>query len=241
MENGIRRFLPRTVRLLCYEYGLDDATRDRLVSLAEEAEPPGLWERAGEAVPEGFMRYLGLETEADWIHVWQAEVVPELLQTEGYARGLYPAGRCTGRPDEIEKRIRLRMARQERFDSDDPPRFCCVLGETALRQQIGGADTLRRQLDHLVRMAGHPSVTLQVLPYRAGGHAAVNGSFTRLGADTSPPLQVAYVEHNTGNLYLDGPGDVATYAAIFEIQRTTALSPAQSLAFIHELAEDRPR
>jgi hypothetical protein len=161
-----------------------------------------------------------------------------LLQTEDYARGLHQAGRFTGRPGEIEKRIRLRTARQERFDSDHPPRFCCVLGETALRQRIGGADTMRGQLEHLVRMARHPSITLQVLPYKAGAHAAVNGSFAHLGADTSPPVEVVHVEYNTGSLCLEGPGDAVAYAEIFELQRAADLPPAESPALIQELAEE---
>lgn len=238
MESGDRKFLPRTVKLLCYEYGLTESERDALIDLAKEADQPGLWERWGESVPQWFKRYVGLEAEADWIRVWQTEIIHGLLQTEDYARAMYQAGRVTGQSDEIETHIQLRMARQERFTSDNPPKFWCILGETALRRRIGGAATMRAQLEHLATMASHPSITLQVLPYSAGAHAAQNGSFAYLGFETSPALEVVYVEYNTGSLYLDGPDEVAAYSEIFELQRAAALPPAESLTLIRGLAEE---
>ena len=238
MESGDRKFLPRTVRLLCHEYDLEESERDALIDLAKEADQPGLWERWGESVPQWFKKYVGLEAEADWIRVWQTEIVHGLLQTEDYARGLYQAGRVTGQSEEVEKHIQLRMARQERFSSDNPPKFWCILGETALRRQIGGQGTMRGQLEHLVAMASHPSITLQVLPYSGGAHAALNGSFAHLGFETTPPLEVVYVEYNTGSLYLDGLDEVAAYSEIFELQRASALPPAESLALIRGLAEE---
>lgn len=240
MESGERKFLARTVRLLCQEYALDESERDALIDLAKEADQPGLWERWGESVPGWFKKYVGLEAEANWIRIWQTEVVHGLLQTEDYARGLYQASRVARQPDEIETHIQLRMARQKRFASDNPPELRCILGETALRQKIGGPTTMRGQLEHLITMAGHPSITLQVLPHSAGAHAALNGSFAHLGFETTPaPLEIVYVEYNTGSLYLDEPDEVAAYSQTFELQQAAALPPAESLDLIRKLAEEQ--
>jgi Domain of unknown function (DUF5753) len=127
----------------------------------------GWWQAYGSAaVPEWFQAYVGLEAEASSIREYGAELMPGLLQTADYYRAFARATPAVGNDDEIERKIAVRMTRQERLRNDEPPTLWAVLNEAVIRRVVGGAETMRAQLRHVAEMAELPHVSVQVLPFR---------------------------------------------------------------------------
>lgn len=149
--------------------------------------------------------YVGLEAEALSLRNYESELVHGLFQTEDYARAVYQAARLTDSSEEIERRVALRMARQEIITrSEDPLQFWIVLNEASVRRIVGGGAIMRNQLRRLTDMAALPNVTLQVLPYGVGAHAAMLGPFAILSFSDHGGDDVTYLEYATGSLYLKG-------------------------------------
>lgn len=118
-----------------------------------------------------------MEDVALRVRTWQISVVPGLFQTADYARALAVSGGVWEDPDDIERIVAVRMKRQARLMDDNPLKVHAVIWEPALRQVVGGAEVMREQLSHLYDVAKLPSVHVQVLPFRAGGHPCIGGSF----------------------------------------------------------------
>ena len=131
-------------------------------------------------MPSWFQFYVGLESEASTIHQYSAELVPGLLQTPGYYQAFL--GTAPGDPRITGKEVEIRMARQERLNGDDdPPEYWAVLNEAVIRRNVGGSTVMRAQLGHLADLSGLPNVTIQVLPFSAGVHPAMDGELQHPG------------------------------------------------------------
>ena len=213
MELGRVGFKERDVRDLLTLYGVhDDHERAALLARVREANAPGWWKSYSDVTPNWFQRYLGLEATASLIRAYEVQFVPGLLQTERYARAVVPLGPGVVHQDEIDRRVRLRMARQQVLTRPDPPRLWAVVDEAALRRPVGGPQVMRDQLEALIgAVTKMPNVRLQVLPLAAGGHAAVGGSFTILRFPHQELADLVYLEQLTSALYLDNPDDVDFY------------------------------
>ena len=226
---------PRDVRDLLELYGVAGSQRDELVQMAREAREKGWWFKYRDHHADQ-ASYVGLEVAADSIRIYKALAVPGLLQTPEYAqaviRALYPGDS----PGELGRRLELRMARQPILAEADPPGLWAILDEAALHRTIGGPEVLRQQLHHLVAQAQLPNVTLQVLPYVAGAHAALDGSFDILGFDEPGDPDVVHIETFTSQFYLERPEEVRWYALIFDLLRASALAPDDSIEFIAQAA-----
>jgi len=189
--------------------------REALLNLAREANTPGWWQGYSDILPHWVEPYFGLEAAASFIREYELQFVPGLLQIEDYARAVIRLGTLTSE-DEIDRRAKARMSRQEILNRDDPPKLWAVLDEGALRRVIGGPTVMRAQLVHLIDMCDHPAVTLQMLPFSAGAHRAMGGPFTILRY-TEPDLRdVVYIEQLTSALYLDKPTEVDSYLEVIE-------------------------
>jgi transcriptional regulator with XRE-family HTH domain len=204
----------RDVADLLALYGLTDLQdRDSLLDLAQQASSPGWWHTFRDVMPAWLGPYVGLEETAPVIRAYEVQFVHGLLQTPDYARaviGLRHSG------TELDRRIALRMRRQQILTRPDPPRLWVVQDEAALRRPIGDPAVMRAQLEHLIQMTSHPNVVLQIHPFDAGGHAAAGGPFALLRfADPDLPDQV-YVESLGGALYLDKRSEVDAYAAAMD-------------------------
>lgn len=217
MELGRVRFRPRDIADLLALYGITDAAeRQSLLSLAETANDPGWWHRYSDLLPSWFEVYIGLEEAASAIRTYEVQFVPGLLQTEAYARGATLLGHPDALPQEIERRVALRMRRQALLTADDSPRFWAVIDETALRRPLGGVPVMREQIRHLIEITDLPNVTVQVVPFWCGGHAAAGGSFTLLRFAEPDLPDVVYLEQLTSALYLDKREDIDDYTAVME-------------------------
>jgi Domain of unknown function (DUF5753) len=235
MEHGRVGFKARDVSDLLTLYGVTDGEeRAALLNLAREANTPGWWHGYSDVLTPWLEPYVGLEAAASVLRTYEVQFVPGLLQTEEYARALIRLGAAASE-DEIDRRAELRVSRQEVLGGPDPPQLWAVVDEGALRRPVGDRDVARGQLAHLVEMAGHPAVTLQILPFTAGPHAAMGGPFTILRFAEPDMHDVVYIEQLTSALYLDKPSEVDSYLEVMEqlcLQAETADNTVEILGQI---------
>jgi transcriptional regulator with XRE-family HTH domain len=239
IENARVSVLPRDARKLLEIYGVAEGQeRDLLLSLARESRARGWWQQYGEAVPEWFATYVGLEAEATTISVYQAEIVPGLLQTERYAAALHRAELMNATEEEIGQHVAVRMERQALLRQPDAPQFWIVLNEAVIRRIVGERAVMHEQLLRLAEAASAPNITLQILPFSAGAHASMDSAFWILSFDPPTDSEVVYFEHPTCSLYLEKPGEVARYKLVYEHLRAASLSLDESRRLIARSAED---
>lgn len=239
MELGRVGFKERDVADLLTLYGLDDEEeRTRLLALARDANNPGWWHRFGDVLPNWFQSYLGLEAAAALIRTYEVQFVPGLLQTKEYARAVVLLGHGRAKADEIDRRVELRMARQQVLTRPDAPKLWVVVDEAALRRPIGGIDIMRGQVDALLEANTLPNVRLQVIPFNAGGHAAAGGAFTILRFPDQDLPDVVYIEQLTSALYLDKRDDVDLYAEAMERLCVEARPPTDTSKILEEIRRD---
>lgn len=233
MELGRVGFKERDVADLLTLYGItDDQERKAFLGMARRANAPGWWHRYSDLLPNWFEMYLGLEQASSVIRPYQPQLVPGLLQTEEVARAVIQLGdpsRSTS-DDDIERRIALRMARQQVLTQPEGPRLWAVIDEAAL-WRINGRSATRAQLQHLIEMAELPNVTIQVIPIYSGAHVAVGGPFTILRFSEPDLPDIVYLEQLTSALYLDKFQDVHHYMLVMDRLCVQAKPPAETTRF----------
>lgn len=238
LENGQVGFKERDLVDLLEFYGVTDAVEvASLITLAREANQPGWWQHYGDVLASWFRAYVDLESAASLIRAYEGQLVPGLLQTEDYVRSVI-RGALEDTPEEIERRVALRMARQTLLEQPDAPRLWVVLDEAALRRPVGGSKVMRAQLERLIQATTMPNVTLQVIRMRGGAHPAMVGAFSVLRfADEELP-DVVYVEHLTNALYLDRREDVEQYLHVMEAISVRGEAPSRTAAILDELLRE---
>jgi len=226
MELGRVSFKERDVTDLLEYYGVTDvAEREKLVQLTREANATPWYQKFQDVVPDWFHVFVGLEEAAQLIRVYEVQFVPGLLQTEEYARAIIMQGAPGVDPDEVERRVALRMGRQELLTRENPPRYWVIMDEAALRRPMGGRDVHFKQIERLIDLVSEPNITLQVMPFRYGGHAADGGAFTIMRFPETDLPDVVYMEYLTGAHYIDKPEEVERYAAVMERLSVAGTSP----------------
>ncbi|MGW4155608.1 helix-turn-helix domain-containing protein [Micromonospora chersina] len=217
MELGRVGFKERDVADLLTLYGVTAPDeRAALLTLARDANSPGWWHRYGDVLPGWFQSYLGLEAAAALIRTYEVQFVPGLLQTPAYARAVILLGHRGAPPAEVERRVSLRMERQELLRRSDPPQLWAVVDEAALRRPVGGREVMRGQLDALIEASAAPHVRLQIVPFDAGGHAAAGGAFSILRFGDQDLPDIVYIEQLTSAVYLDRRDDLDHYAGAMD-------------------------
>jgi len=243
IETGHTSATPRDVKAMLDVYGIIGDESDELVQIAREARQKGWWHPYS-AVLVG--AYVGLEAAARSIRAYEPQVIPGLLQSEEYAVAMIRAARLSDTPLEIDRRVHVRMARQSLLIQDNPIDLWVVLDEAVLSRPVGGDEVMLDQLQRLVEAAQLPNVTLQVLPFAAGAHAGMDGTFAILDFPEAEDPDVVYTENATGGLFLEKNDELKKYSSIFDTIRATALTPEESIEMIAKLVEEplwklRPR
>ncbi|MDQ1038407.1 transcriptional regulator with XRE-family HTH domain [Streptomyces sp. V3I8] len=225
------------VDALCREYSVSDEERLALVDLAKDAKIQGWWRSLADPIPESMNLMLTLEDEVAREDHYACMYVPGLLQTRAYAEAVHRASemRCTER--EVQHMVDIRMKRQELLQRAEPPHIWCVIDEAAIRRSVGGQTVMREQLRHLLATTELPHVTIQVLPFSTGAHAAAVGSFVVLGGQT-PELDVVYVDTLGGGLFMEKPKELERYRLAFQYLRAQALDLEASMALIQRMSEE---
>ncbi|WP_214403387.1 helix-turn-helix domain-containing protein [Pseudonocardia lacus] len=235
MELGRVAFKERDVADLLTMYGVSDAAeRDVFLDMVKHANQPGWWRRYNDVMPNWFQDFVGLEESASLIQAFELQFVPGLLQIEEYALAVATRGRPEYVPDEVRKRIALRMERQKILTGVRPPSLWVVLDESVLHRPIGGRQVHRAQLEHLLEMAQRPNVTVQVVPNQLSGYAAEH-PFTILRFAEAELPHVVYVEHMSGALYLDGLAEIEVYSRAMDRLMVDAETPDRSRQILAKL------
>ncbi len=233
MELGRVGFKTRDVEDLLTLYGVvDNAERRALLEMVREANTPGWWHKYSAELPHWFTTYVGLEEAASVIRTYEVQFVPGLLQTSAYARAVFQLGNPDLSADKIERRVHMRMQRQERFTQKDGPRLWAVIDEATLKRTIGGREVMAEQLRHLLEVAALPNITIQVMPFKYGMHAAEGGAFSILRFPESDLSDVVYVEQLWGALYLDKREDIDPYLTAMEQLCVESTTPGGTVELI---------
>ncbi|WP_405736508.1 helix-turn-helix domain-containing protein [Streptomyces sp. NBC_00028] len=225
------------VDALCREYGATEAERTSVVGLAKDAKQQGWWGSFADSLPESMNLLLTLEDEAIAENHFACVYVPGLLQTRAYSTALQRANEVPLDQAEIERLVDIRMKRQEVLTRPKPPRLWAILDESVIRRVVGSAEIMREQLGRLLDANESPHITLQVLPFSKGAHAAALGSFVIIGG-AEPGLDVVYVDFHTGSLFLEKDEELERYRLAFEYLRAQALDMEASSAMIHRALKE---
>jgi transcriptional regulator with XRE-family HTH domain len=237
MENGKTKVSPEALMALLDLYGVRSPRRDVLERLALDALRRGWWTPFKDVFSGS---YVALESDASQIRV-NAFNVPGFFQTADYVRAIIATTRPELQPAEVERRTEARLARQRALfaDREVPPVVHVLLDESAVRRQVGGPQVMRGQLDRLAGEAALPNVTIQVVPFGAGSHAATDGEFVIIDYPDPEDDPFVYEEGLFGDIYVETPEDVARYRLAFDrVAADAALAPADSLELITRIAEE---
>lgn len=206
----------------------DPALADELLALAREGKQRGWWSKYADTLSGPYATYIGFETEAAELLVYETLIVHGLLQTEEYARALFGAAiRPNNTEDMVERKVSVRMARQALLTRPNPLKLWAILDESVLRRQIGGPVVLRSQLKHLSEASSRPNITIQVVPFDAGPHAGMIGSFSMVRFPSRDDPDIVYIEGQTGDIFAEAE-DAVWYQEVFDHLRAAALSPTES-------------
>jgi hypothetical protein len=238
LELGRVTFKERDVSDLLVYYGVTDPTqRHELLELVRKANRPGWWREFEDVMPGWFANYVGLEEAATTLRTYETHFIPGLLQTPDYAGAVLASAIPPPRGPDLERGVRLRMTRQRVLTRPSPLRVWAVVDEAALRRQVGGPEVYRRQLEHLLQIAGRPGLALQVLPIQSTAQAG-GGAFSLLRFDEPDVADVVYVEQLLSAVYIDKPEHVASYAEVFTRLSIESLTPQGTMEHICKLLTD---
>ena len=238
MELGRVGFKERDVAELLTFYGIIDAQqREAFLALARRANVPGWWHQYSDIVPSWFEMYLGLEQASSVIRMYAPQFVPSLLQTRQVARTIIQLDYPSASADDIERRVTLRITRQEIFAQPNAPNLWAVIDEAALWRSDGHS-AMPAQIQHLLEMTELPNVTLQVIPIHSGAHAAAGGPFTILRFSEPDLPDIVYLEHLTSALYLDKIQDVEHYLMVMDRLCVQDKSPTETTTFLRNILQE---
>lgn len=240
LENGRRSISQRDVRDLCGVYEVEDQRIvESLMQMAKDSRQQGWWHAFGD-IP--YSVYIGLETDAESLRVYEPQIITGLLQTRAYAEAIIRGGSPETSEPEIDKRVQVRLRRQDRITAEkDPLRLWVVLDEASLRRLVGSRQVMREQLEHVAEMSQAPHITVQVLPFDVGAHPGLNGQYSILEFADAADSSVVYIEGVTSDLYLEKPHDVQKYTVMYEHLRAQALNVEQSRQLIEDVAKEYAR
>ncbi len=238
MELGRVGFKERDVVDLLALYGVADAAeRDALVTVAREANAPGWWHQYADVLPDWYQTYVGLEEAASVLRVYEVQFVPGLLQTAAYARAVITRGQPGAPEEEIERRVSMRITRQELLTKQGGPRLWAVVDEAALRRPVASLEAFRSQLEHLIEVTKDARITLQVAPFRTGPIAEA-GAFTIMRFPDEDLPDVVYLEQLTSALYLDKREDVERYSEVMERLSVESEPPERTADILGDMLRD---
>ena len=239
LELGRVGFKERDIVDLLTLYGVTgEDERADVLRLMRQANTRGWWQVHSDLLPSWFEMYLRLEQVAHVVRTYQVQFVPGLMQNEEYARAVITYGHRNQSDQEIDRRVQLRMDRQKILRQHDAPQLWAVIDEAALTRPFGPPHVMRAQLEHLLEISAAPNVTVQILPFRSGAHAAAGGSFTILRFAEEEIPDVVYLEQLTSAVYLDKRPDVEEYLTIMERIGVQSETPAESVTTIRRILKE---
>ena len=238
LENAQQRPQRSTLIQLLDLYGTDQERRAELLALLREAGQRGWMQLDRSDLREIYADYISFESEARSVSDYESLFIPGLLQTEDYARAVIRGALPQATQEQVESRVTARMERQGLLTRDNPLQLWAIMDEAAARRIVGGPAVMREQLARLRDTAALPNVTVQVIPYDAGAHPGMPGSFIVLEFPDPADQSLIYIDSMAGDLFLDAGMEVRRYILIFGHLRAAALRPDKSLTLLAGIAEE---
>lgn len=237
IETARARPQRRTLVALLDLYNVGEPLRTDLIELSRSADGQG-WSRPYQwQLPGEYAVYISFETEARAVHNYESLFVPGLLQTPEYGRAMIHGVLPSATEHEIDERVQARIERQKLLDGPEPLQLWAVVDEAAVRRVVGGPQVMAAQLDHVLCMMQRPNVTVQVIPFDAGAHPGMPGSFIFLEFRDEGDPELVYVDAQAGDMFLESEDDLRRYRTMFDHLRAAALSPARSAELITAVKE----
>lgn len=228
----------RTLAALLTLYGVDAEQREYLTVLCHDAATQGWLRPYHSDLPEKYTAYISFENEAAGVRNYQSLFIPGLLQTEDYARAVIRGVLPWATDTEVADLVQGRMDRQGVLTKEAPLKLWAIVDEAALRRMVGGTDVMRSQLQHLTEAVKAPNITFQVIPFGAGAHPGMPGSFVLMDFGDPMDTDLIYIDSMAGDLFLEADADVRRYTSIFDNLRAVALSPGDATSLVAELAHE---
>jgi len=241
IESGDRGTTPVLVKAMLDCYGVTDpAVREDLLDLvrADQAQRQQWWRKYSAVInTTQYGGYLALESSALALRNYETELIPGLLQSEQYARQVITSMRVDLTPGQVEALVQVRMNRKKLLEGQDAAKLWAVIDEAAFRRIEGTPEVLRGQLEHLLEATTQTHITVQVLPFSAGFHPGLDGSFV-LMAFPEPNPDVVWVENGPNSVYFEGPADVERYSEVFDHLRARALGPPETRTWLNDMLKE---
>jgi transcriptional regulator with XRE-family HTH domain len=238
LENAQQRPQRATLIQLMDLYGVEPDKRAELLAVLRQAGELG-WVRGHRShLPEAYSDYISFESEASTISNYESLFIPGLLQTEDYTRAVIRGTLPHATEEQVENRVAARMERQAVLAKQNPARLWAIMDEAAVRRTVGGPEVMRRQLRRIAEAASQPNLTAQIIPYAAGAHPGMQGSFILLDFPDPADPSLIYMESLAGDLFLENSTDISRYIENFQHLRAAALRPDETIALLAEVADN---
>lgn len=238
LETAQQRPQRSTLIQLLDLYGVGEPRRGELLTVLKEAGQRGWMRPYRSEIPEVYSDYIAFEDEARSISNYESLFVPGLLQTEAYARAQLRGTLPHASGEEIENRVAARMERQPVLVKDGAPKLWAIMDEAALRRLVGGHDVMREQAARLLEARSLPNVTIQVIPFGAGAHPGMDGSFVILDFPGDDDQSIVYTESAAGGLFLEEDAEINRYILVFEHLRAAASGLNATAALLSVIAAE---
>ncbi|MFB7501749.1 helix-turn-helix domain-containing protein [Streptomyces sp. NPDC056161] len=220
------------VRLLLDAYGVKDLVeRARLEELAKHSKNRGWWLEHAEHLRPDYMDHIALEDDASYIREWQQVLVPGLLQTQAYTEAVIHTSPNYMPPERVTQMVKVREARQAKIEEGGAT-YSVIVWEAVVAHPLVGVEVHREQLSAILDAMKRKNVTVQVLPFSVGALATVTSAFSTFSFDSEPAVQAVALENLRGTSVLEGPEDLAAYANMYDLLRSSALAPDASAKLI---------
>ncbi|MFI6045659.1 helix-turn-helix domain-containing protein [Nocardia sp. NPDC051321] len=236
IETAQARPQRRTLQAMLDLYAVSEQQRDDAMELLSDALKPGMSRAYEGSVSEVYAAYINFEAEALSARHYQTSTIPGLLQTMEYATAVIDTSMPKVEAAIMEDRARARMDRAANLTKEEPLELWVVMDEAAIRRTVGGPAVMHGQLDRLLQETKRKNVILQILPFNAGAHPGMAGSFTLLDFHDPADPELVYVEGIAGDELIEGHPEIRRFGVIFDQLRAMALSPRDSAEMIMETA-----
>ncbi|HEX5402059.1 MAG TPA: helix-turn-helix transcriptional regulator [Pseudonocardiaceae bacterium] len=236
IESGKAKVSPNVLARTVDVLGIPADVAAQLEALRRKADEPGWWQDYGDILSEAVQMLIELEADASWIRTYEGDIIPGLLQTRDYAERIITAASPHVRVADIDRYLELRMRRQKRLY--DGLKVTAIIGEAAIRQQVGGPAVLREQLRHITRMVHEHDVTVQIVPFTADAHAALGDSFVIIQWPDETNPEAVYVDGMTSWTVHERGGVIRSYLHAIGSVQSQALPARESLGLIHDVIKD---
>lgn len=235
IETAKARPQNRTLKALLNMYGADTDHQENLVALSKESTKQGWLQPYHQDLPEEYTAFISFEDEAAGLRAYESLVVPGLLQTEDYARAVIKGCLPSATDQQVDDRVQARLARKNVLTKPSPLQMWAIVDQAALHRVVGSRDIMFEQLNQLAAANDTPNITLQILPFEAGAHPGIPGSFMMLDFADPMDAELIYVDSMAGELILESEAEIRRYGLMFDTLRALALSPDQSSEMIIRL------